>query len=228
MKRIFLFFVIALAAQAAYADDTFVFVDKNGVTVPDGATVTITDATEYMDPETGETALLFDSGLSVRNTTSQSAALAINYTVATLDNGIFQICFPVTCTMRDATGVYHTSPGPISANETKPLNAEWVSLGTGKCEVTLQIDVQRASTSFPPTYSHLAYGPQITVVFDPDAQPSTPGDVNGDGIVSGADVTALYGYLLDGKAVAGNADVNNDGVISGADVTALYTILLAQ
>ncbi len=54
------------------------------------------------------------------------------------------------------------------------------------------------------------------------------GDVNGDGVVSGADVTSLYGYLLDGIAVAGDGDVNGDGVLSGSDVTALYTILLEQ
>ena len=52
------------------------------------------------------------------------------------------------------------------------------------------------------------------------------GDVNGDGIVSGADVTALYGYLLDSKEAGGDADVSGDGVVSGADVTALYNILL--
>ncbi len=52
------------------------------------------------------------------------------------------------------------------------------------------------------------------------------GDVNGDGFVNGADVTALYGHLLDGKAVAGNADVSGDGIVSGADVTALYNLLL--
>ncbi len=52
------------------------------------------------------------------------------------------------------------------------------------------------------------------------------GDVNGDGVVSGADVTALYGYLLDGKTVAGDPDVSGEGVVSGADVTALYNLLL--
>ena len=53
-----------------------------------------------------------------------------------------------------------------------------------------------------------------------------PGDVNGDGLVSGADVTALYNVLLVNASVAGNADVNGDGVVSGADVTALYNLLL--
>ena len=55
-----------------------------------------------------------------------------------------------------------------------------------------------------------------------------PGDTNGDGVVSGADVTALYNYLLDGVALNGDGDVNGDGVISGADVTALYNLLLGD
>ena len=57
---------------------------------------------------------------------------------------------------------------------------------------------------------------------------ATQGDVNGDGIVSGADVTALYNVLLDNATPAGDADVNGDGVVSGADVTALYNILLGN
>jgi hypothetical protein len=64
-----------------------------------------------------------------------------------------------------------------------------------------------------------------TLVIAPDVV-VLRGDVNGDGFVSGADVTALYGYLLDGKAVAGNPDVSGDGVVSGGDVSALYSILL--
>ncbi|MBP5560695.1 MAG: hypothetical protein J6X70_02695 [Muribaculaceae bacterium] len=54
------------------------------------------------------------------------------------------------------------------------------------------------------------------------------GDVNGDGVVSGADVTSLYSVLLDNVTVAGEADVNGDGVVSGADVTYLYRILLGE
>ena len=52
-----------------------------------------------------------------------------------------------------------------------------------------------------------------------------PGDVNVDGVVSGADVTALYNILLD-SAVGSGGDVNGDGVVNGADVTALYNLLL--
>lgn len=54
------------------------------------------------------------------------------------------------------------------------------------------------------------------------------GDVNGDGVVSGSDVTALYNVLLNGAVVDGNPDVNGDGVVSGTDVTSLYNILLGN
>ncbi|MBP5561775.1 MAG: chitobiase/beta-hexosaminidase C-terminal domain-containing protein [Muribaculaceae bacterium] len=56
--------------------------------------------------------------------------------------------------------------------------------------------------------------------------PAIWGDVNGDLLVNGADVTALYGVLLDGNEVEGEPDVNSDGVVNGTDVTVLYNILL--
>ena len=67
-----------------------------------------------------------------------------------------------------------------------------------------------------------------TKTFTIPAREINNGDVNGDGVVSGADVTSLYNVLLDGATAAGDADVNQDGVVSGADVTSLYNILLTQ
>ena len=58
---------------------------------------------------------------------------------------------------------------------------------------------------------------------------STPlaGDVNGDGSVTSADVTALYSWLLnnDDSAIV-NGDQDGDGIITSSDVTAVYDILL--
>ena len=53
-----------------------------------------------------------------------------------------------------------------------------------------------------------------------------PGDVNGDDVVNGADITVLYNVLLGGATTEGSADVNGDGVISGADITKLYKLIL--
>ena len=63
--------------------------------------------------------------------------------------------------------------------------------------------------------------------------PSTPqpldrGDVNGDGDVNIADVTALIDLLLSGGSVdVAEADTNRDGAVNIADVTALIDYLLS-
>ena len=55
------------------------------------------------------------------------------------------------------------------------------------------------------------------------------GDVNGDGSVNAADVTALYNYILNGDTTyLSTSDVNNDGAVNAGDVTAVYNIILGQ
>ena len=54
-----------------------------------------------------------------------------------------------------------------------------------------------------------------------------PGDVDGDGVVNIADVTALIDILLSGGTVPANADVDDDGIVNIADVTALIDMLLS-
>lgn len=55
------------------------------------------------------------------------------------------------------------------------------------------------------------------------------GDVNGDGFVTSADVTALYNFLLAGDMSAiVNGDQDGDGNITSTDVTLVYTVLLTQ
>lgn len=55
------------------------------------------------------------------------------------------------------------------------------------------------------------------------------GDVNNDGTVTSADITALYDFLLnDDTSHIVNGDINDDGEITSADVTAVYSILLGE
>ena len=63
------------------------------------------------------------------------------------------------------------------------------------------------------------------------SEPTTqvPGDVNGDGAVTSADVTEIYNYLLSGdETYLDTADVNGDGSVTSADITAIYSIILGQ
>ena len=56
-----------------------------------------------------------------------------------------------------------------------------------------------------------------------------PGDVNGDGTVTAADVTALYDYLLNNDtAHLVNGDQTSDGIVTAADITAVYSALLGE
>jgi len=53
------------------------------------------------------------------------------------------------------------------------------------------------------------------------------GDVNGDGTVTAADITALYDVLLNNDySGAVNFDQNGDGNVTAADITAVYDIIL--
>ncbi len=55
------------------------------------------------------------------------------------------------------------------------------------------------------------------------------GDVNDDGRVTAADVTALYDLLLNNDTTnLVNGDLNGDGIVTSADVTAIYDILLGN
>ena len=55
------------------------------------------------------------------------------------------------------------------------------------------------------------------------------GDVNGDGSVNAADVTALYNYILNGdQTYLATSDVNRDDAVNAGDVTAVYNIILGN
>ena len=58
---------------------------------------------------------------------------------------------------------------------------------------------------------------------------SKRGDINGDGVVNVADVTALIQIILNSTPVDhAVADLNNDNNVNVADVTALIQIILNQ
>ncbi len=64
--------------------------------------------------------------------------------------------------------------------------------------------------------------------WEPDWWPIA-GDVDGDCMVTSADVTSLYNWLLNGDDTnIVNGDVDGDGVITSADVTTVYNQILGQ
>ena len=69
----------------------------------------------------------------------------------------------------------------------------------------------------------------MTLTLIPDVVVVVPGDVDGDGVVTSADVTSLYSYLLNGDdSTLINGDVDGDGHITSGDITTVYSIMLGQ
>ncbi|MBP5560748.1 MAG: leucine-rich repeat protein [Muribaculaceae bacterium] len=165
-----------------------------------------------------------------------------------LENSAFFYCEDVTSFVLPATTTY---VGPSSMFTQKYRAAEWegysdwashvldyLVLESVTCKATTvpsrgkepwEPHHQRLQTLYVPAESVSAYETASywknfgKILPIPDG---LQGDVNGDGIVNGSDVTALYNVLLDNATPAGDADVNGDGIVNGSDVTALYNILL--
>ena len=169
MKKLFTLFVLFLmlvGQTRAQDSNTFQFVDKDGNTVTSGTTLTVNLLTA--DDILGN---FISTGLSVKNTSTASASLRISYQIATLDNGLFQICFPANCVTKDTTGDFVTSKGEMNAGEKRDLQCEWFPTAYGTCKATLTIEVMNALGT------KIADGPAVEVVFQ-YADPTHVGSIS--------------------------------------------------
>ena len=95
--------------------------------------------------------------------------------------------------------------------------------------VTVQVPARYRVACTSGSTSLAGYLDDFTIYHNGELSPvvPVPGDVNGDGQVTAADVTLLYNIMLNENwAGVVNADQNGDNVITSADITALYNILL--
>ncbi len=220
-----LLFALAIVAtgslQAQEIDESFLFVDEEGEIIENGSTV-IRDVVE-VDEEGTE---LINSGLYVFNMDgTPNDYLKVHYNIERIDNGTFQICFPITCNMKTEVGLYETAVGQLMM-DFQDLQSEWFPAADGECVVTLTIEIFTKQGLFPPSYVHKSYGPTITLRFvKGDVVETLPGDVNGDNEVNIADINALIDIILTGESKPA-ADVNTDGEVNIADINAVIDIIL--
>ena len=99
---------------------------------------------------------------------------------------------------------------------------------------SLAFDKVTTNTDFNRGYAYLKIptsqtGGATTIITNLSGSAVVPGDVNGDGEVTAADITALYDVLLNNDySQVVNGDQTGDDIITAADVTAVYTILLSN
>ena len=139
LLTLFLFSLLSTLCTVAQDSSTFQFVDKNGNTIANGTSLTVSELTE--DEIMGN---FISTGLSVKNTSETNASVRISYQIETLDNGLFQICFPSSCITKTTTGSFETTNGEMTAGEVRDLQCEWFPEAYGTCKVTLTIEVLNA------------------------------------------------------------------------------------
>ncbi|MBR5118406.1 MAG: DNA/RNA non-specific endonuclease [Muribaculaceae bacterium] len=67
----------------------------------------------------------------------------------------------------------------------------------------------------------------MTVTYEVEVPEYDPRDVDRDGAITSADITAIYNYLLnDDTTFIDSSDVDGDGAITSADITIIYNYLL--
>ena len=165
------------------------------------------------------------SGFDTRNVTNMSSMFHNCNKITTLDVSGF-----------DVSNVTNMSNmfSACSSLTTIYCNDDWPA-GTWRSYTSMFSECTKLVGGNGTTYSSLFVGGNYA---RPDA-PGRPGyftakflrgDVNGDGSITIADVTALVNIIL-GKTQApasGVADVNGDGSVTIADVTALVNIILGK
>lgn len=174
MKKLFTLCLLLLTTTflMAQEDNSFQFVDQNGNVIASGTTLNISYLTE--DDILGN---YISTGLSVQNTSGSNASLRIAYKIKTLDNGMFQICFPQNCMTKTITGEYVTSMGNMTANELRDLQCEWFPDSYGTCKATLVIEIMNALGA------KVADGPVVHVNFQ-YADPAYVGSIVSGNIVT--------------------------------------------
>lgn len=101
-----------------------------------------------------------------------------------------------------------------------PMLGEEVWLGVKQATIPLKVlqDSYEAYSSADQWSRFLIWSDESQGIF---------GDVNQDGYVTSADITAIYDILLgNSTAFMETADVNGDGSITASDITTIYNILL--
>ena len=183
MKKLFtlfLFFLLSTLLAVAQDSSTLQFVDKSGNTVANGTSLTVSELTE--DEIMGN---FISTGLFVKNTSGANASVRISYLIETLDNGLFQICFPSSCITKTTTGSFKTTHGEMAAGEVRDLQCEWFPEAYGTCKVALAIEVVNALGT------KIADGPAVQVAF----AYADPSHVD----AFSTEVTVLERYTLQGQ-----------------------------
>ena len=187
MKKLFTLCIALLFSCVAMNAQNFIFVDGEGNTIENGATLTM-DQVSYKENfvfnpdgsyEIIQVPMIPLSGVYIKNNSSESQSCKVTYNVTALPNGTFAACRAGNCSNLDSEGTIEKNAN-ADAGKTIDISTdtEWVPVAAGT--TTVKISAQGSKSMLPDS--------EITINFIYDGTASI------DGIQNNADNKVVARY----------------------------------
>lgn len=192
MKKLFTLCIALLFSCVAMNAQNFIFVDGEGNTIENGATLTM-DQVSYKEDfvfnpdgsyEIIQVPMIPLSGVYIKNNSSESQSCKVTYNVTALPNGTFAACCAGNCSNLDKEGTIEKNAN-ADAGKTIDISTdtEWVPVAAGT--TTVKISAQGSKSMLPDS--------EITINFIYDGTASI------DGIQNNADNKVVARYSINGQ-----------------------------
>ena len=192
MKKLFTLCIALLFSCVAMNAQNFIFVDGEGNTIENGATLTM-DQVSYKENfvfnpdgsyEIIQVPMIPLSGVYIKNNSSESQSCKVTYNVTALPNGTFAACRAGNCSNLDSEGTIEKNAN-ADAGKTIDISTgtEWVPVAAGT--TTVKISAQGSKSMLPDS--------EITINFIYDGTASI------DGIQNNADNKVVARYSINGQ-----------------------------
>lgn len=192
MKKLFTLCIALLFSCVAMNAQNFIFVDGDGNTIENGATLTM-DQVSYKEDfvfnpdgsyEKIQVPMISLSGVYIKNNSAESQSCKVTYNVTALPNGSFAACCAGNCSNLDSEGTREKNAN-ADAGKTIDISTdtEWVPVAAGT--TTVKISAQGSKSMLPDS--------EITINFIYDGTASI------DGIQNNADNKVVARYSINGQ-----------------------------
>lgn len=192
MKKLFTLCIALLFSCVAMNAQNFIFVDGDGNTIENGATLTM-DQVSYKEDfvsnpdgsyEIIQVPMISLSGVYIKNNSAESQSCKVTYNVTALPNGSFAACCAGNCLNLDSEGTIEKNAN-ADAGKTIDISTdtEWVPVAAGT--TTVKISAQGSKSMLPDS--------EITINFIYDGTASI------DGIQNNADNKVVARYSINGQ-----------------------------
>lgn len=192
MKKLFTLCIALLFSCVAMNAQNFIFVDGDGNTIENGATLTM-DQIAYKEDivfnpdgsfEVVQVPMIPLSGVLIKNNSAESQSCKVTFNVTALPNGSFAACCAENCSNLESEGTIEKNAN-ADAGKTIDISTdtEWVPVAAGT--TTVKISAQGSKSMLPDS--------EITINFIYDGTASI------DGIQNNADNKVVARYSINGQ-----------------------------